>query len=486
MNSSSDQQLLRDYTGRRSEAAFAEVVRRHVDFVYSVARRMVHDAHLAEDVTQRVFLALAQDARRLANHPVLSGWLHRTTLNIAAETVRSNVRRYAREQEAAAMNESHANDPDALWERIEPQLDDALNELSTSDREALLLRYFERQSARAMAQTLGTSEDAAQKRVNRAVERLREYFAQQGVTVGASGLVVAISTHAVQAAPVGIAVTISTVVSLAGPTFAAATASTTTAIVMTTLQKSLVTVSLAVAVGAGIYQTRQAAALRTELQTLRQQQSPLADQLTQLKIRDEQLSHQVAQDQRSASVRTEYLRELLKLRGEVGVLRRQKRELELAAAQAKAGGANGQTSAGATASSNRPSPFQVQLVVDEPGENTQPLVNTNGAGGPEILHAAKTPLLDYTAVSSAAVSKNQFSGAPQIDIEFSEVGKELFAAVTRENIDKRLAIVLDGQLFSAPIIKGEITGGKAQITGSFTEAEAAALAAKINAAIGGQ
>src|SRR5438034_1927171 len=105
MNSLTDQQLLLEYIRRRSEAAFAELVRRHVDFVYSAALRMVRDTHLAEDVSQSVFLALARNARRLTDRPVLSGWLHRTVQNLAANAVRSDVRRHAREQEAAAMNE---------------------------------------------------------------------------------------------------------------------------------------------------------------------------------------------------------------------------------------------------------------------------------------------------------------------------------------------------------------------------------------------
>src|SRR5947209_8101678 len=111
MNSQTDQQLLRDYTRRRSEAAFAELVRRHVDFVYSAALRMVRDAHLAEDVTQSVFMALAKNARHLADYAVLSGWLHHTTQNLAANAVRSDVRRRAREQEAAAMNDCFPPNP---------------------------------------------------------------------------------------------------------------------------------------------------------------------------------------------------------------------------------------------------------------------------------------------------------------------------------------------------------------------------------------
>src|SRR6185503_3265523 len=118
MNDRSDSQLLRAYAEARSEAAFAELVRRHIDFVYSAAFRMVRDAHLAEDVTQGVFAALAKGAGALAIRPVLSGWLHRTAQNIAAETVRTIERRRAREQESAAMNELLSADTDASWEQI--------------------------------------------------------------------------------------------------------------------------------------------------------------------------------------------------------------------------------------------------------------------------------------------------------------------------------------------------------------------------------
>src|SRR5436309_5606879 len=241
MNDQTDAQLLRAYAESRSEAAFGELVRRHVDFVYSADRRMVCDPHLAEDVTQSVFVALAKSAGQLLDRPVLSGWLHRTAQNIAAQTVRTIQRRRAREKEAAAMNELLSTESDVSWEHIAPHLDAGLSELSEPDRDALLLRYFERKSAREMAQALGISDEAAQKRVSRAVERLREFFAKRGVTVGASGLVVVISANAVQAAPIGLAVTISSAAALAGSAVQTSTAiATTKAIAMTTLQKTVV------------------------------------------------------------------------------------------------------------------------------------------------------------------------------------------------------------------------------------------------------
>ncbi len=254
MNNQTDQQLLRAYATRRSETAFTELVRRHVDLVYSAALRMLCDAHLAQDVTQTTFVALAQNTNQLTDRAVLSSWLHRTAQNLASKTVRTEVRRRAREQEAAAMNELLSAAPDASWDEIAPHLDAALGELSEPDRDALLLRYFEKKSATEMAAQLGVSAEAAQKRVTRAVERLRESFVKRGITAGASGLAVLISANAVQAAPAGLALTICTAAALTGTTLATtATVTATKAIAMTALQKTLVTATIVALAGAGIY-----------------------------------------------------------------------------------------------------------------------------------------------------------------------------------------------------------------------------------------
>ena len=285
MTSQTDQQLLSDFAGHRSEAAFSELVRRHIDFVYSAALRMVQDTHLAKDVAQGVFVALAQNAPQLTDRPSLSGWLHRTAQNLAANIVRTDVRRRTREQEAAAMNELLSNHADADWETIAFHLDAALGELSEPDREAVLLRYFARQSAREMAQTLGLSDEAAQKRVSRAVEKLREFFARRGISIGAGGLAVVISANSIQAAPAGLAAAICAA-SLTGTAVATSAAVTATkTIAMTTFQKIAITAALAALASAGIYEAHQAAQLRGENQSLRQRMDQLASENEKLATR---------------------------------------------------------------------------------------------------------------------------------------------------------------------------------------------------------
>ena len=302
---------------------------------------MAHNTHLAEDVTQGVFVALAQNARQLTGHPVLSGWLHRTAQNLAANAVRSDVRRRVREQEAVAMNELLSGPSDAAWEQIAPQLDAALGALSEADRDALLLRYFERQSASEMALTLGISDEAAQKRVNRAVERLRDYFSQRKVTVGASGVVVLLAANAVQAAPVGLAATVTAAAVLAGTALHTSIAiAATKTIAMTILQKTLITAALVGAAGTGIYEARQNSQLRNQVQTLQQQQAPWADQMAQLQAENKRLSNAVADVKDQKALSQAQLNELLKLRGQTGQARTAMQDL--AKLQKSAAQQNGQ------------------------------------------------------------------------------------------------------------------------------------------------
>jgi preprotein translocase subunit SecD len=251
---------------------------------------------------------------------------------------------------------------------------------------------------------------------------------------------------------------------------------------MTKLKAGIVgTVILAVAATSLVVQQQRRAELqRAELQ---QQNQRLRDQIARLQLDQERPSRRAADPAASRSLNSDRLRELLKLRGEVGRLRQQAREFQQAAATAKGPRPLAESASASASAPNRPPPFQLQLVVDEPGENTQTMTNYALKNAAETLNVQKTPLMDGAAISSAAVTLDSATGRPQIEVEFSDVGKELFAAITRENLDKKLAIVLDGQIYSTPVIRSEIPDGKAVVTGSFTEDEARTLAAKINEAL---
>jgi RNA polymerase sigma factor (sigma-70 family) len=234
-------ELLRRYVEAGSEQAFAELVQRHVDLVYSTALRKVRgDAHLAQDITQSVFADFARKARTLSADVVLGGWLYRHTCFKTGQTLREEISRRGREQKAVEMNTLN-DDSDATWKALAPLLDDAMARLGARDRDAIVLRYFEGRDLRTVGAALGVNDDAAQKRVSRAVERLREFFTKRGITVAASGLVVVIGANAVQAAPAGLAATLTTA------SLASATVGTGT---MLTLLKSMAMTKLKLTVAA--------------------------------------------------------------------------------------------------------------------------------------------------------------------------------------------------------------------------------------------
>lgn len=196
-------QLLREYVKSGSELAFQELVGRYVDLVYSVAvRRLGGDEHLARDVVQTVFTDLARKASRLRAGSSLGGWLHRHTCFVSGTVRRTERRRVAREQIAHEMNE--LNDPsEGTWKELAPVLDEAIDQLSETDREAIILRYYERRDLGAVGAALGASEDAAQKRVSRAVEKLRSLLQARGVNLTAGALAALLGARAVAAAPAG-------------------------------------------------------------------------------------------------------------------------------------------------------------------------------------------------------------------------------------------------------------------------------------------
>src|SRR5688500_346564 len=221
---SDDHALLRAYAADRSESAFAQLVTHHLDFVYGPALRLVAgDTHLAQDVTQTVFIDLARKASSLLHQRSLEAWLYQATRFAAAKAVRTERRRAVREQNAfeqsAAMelNSQSASNSSEDWDRITPVLDEAIEQLAAADREAILLRFFARKNLRAVAESVGTTEEAARKRISRALEQLRAYLLRRGVNVSETALIAAFATGAAIAAPPAFAATV-TAAALAAPT----------------------------------------------------------------------------------------------------------------------------------------------------------------------------------------------------------------------------------------------------------------------------
>src|SRR5262245_45474334 len=152
--------LLAEFRERRSEEAFRELVRRYTNLVFSVAKRRVGNASLAEEITQIVFIRLAKAAPRLCTDAELAAWLHRTAIHASIDLWRSEIRRHTREQHAVTMQPDSATET-VPWNDLAPVLDDAVNDLTDADRQAIVLRFFNDQSMRELGATLGVSEDAA-------------------------------------------------------------------------------------------------------------------------------------------------------------------------------------------------------------------------------------------------------------------------------------------------------------------------------------
>src|ERR1035437_5872395 len=198
MSELDDYQLLAEFARKNSEAAFAALVQRHVNLVYSVALRSVGNVHAPEEITQAVFIILARKAKSFSRKTILSGWLYQTTRLTAANFLRGEIRRQKREQEAYMQSALNKSEPD-VWPQIAPLLDDALAKLGERDRNAIVLRFFENENLRDVGAALGASEDAAKMRVNRALEKLRKYFVKRGVTLTATAIADAVAANYVHA-----------------------------------------------------------------------------------------------------------------------------------------------------------------------------------------------------------------------------------------------------------------------------------------------
>jgi RNA polymerase sigma factor (sigma-70 family) len=319
-----DMALLREYAARNSELAFEALVSRRIGFVYSAAMRQVGDPHLAEEVAQTVFTILAQKAGKLSDQTILTGWLFRTTRFAALAQRRAAVKRQRHEQEVQMQTELEAATPDPLWEQMSPLLDEALDALGEKDRQAVLLRFFENKNLAEVGSTLGTGEDTARKRVSRALEKLHRFFHRRGISSTTVLIAAAISAHSVQAVPAALAKSVTVIAVAKG---AVAGGSTLTLIqgalkVMAwskaqTAAVSLVVVGLATV---SVIQHQAQVKLRDENQALRRQ-------LDSAQTSNASSPEPVAQATSSQTLPDDQFKELLRLRGEVGVLRRQTNDL---------------------------------------------------------------------------------------------------------------------------------------------------------------
>jgi RNA polymerase sigma factor (sigma-70 family) len=313
------EQLLAEYIGTGSEAAFHQLVEGYVNLVYSVALRLVNgDAHLAEDVTQTVFVDLARMARKLGRGVMLGGWLHRHTCFVALNTMRGERRRQFRERQAVEMN-SMEDHSEGNLAAVAPVLDQAINQLGSEDRAAIVLRFYEQKDFRAVGEAMGSSEEAARKRVDRALEKLHSTLSRKGVALSATALAATLTTQAVTAAPAGLALTVSTAVLAAA---AAGTGTTLTILNIMSMTKLKITVAAALVAALAV-------PLAMELQSnsnLRAQNESLQKQLgqiTQLSAENQRLSDLLAKASAAtvAAPTNGANREVLKLRGEVGRLK---------------------------------------------------------------------------------------------------------------------------------------------------------------------
>jgi RNA polymerase sigma factor (sigma-70 family) len=321
------QQLLAEYVRNGSEAAFRELVTRYLDLVYSVAFRSVEgDAHRAQDVAQTVFMDLARLARTFSPEVMLGGWLHRHTCFVAANTMRAERRRQSRERQAVEMNALH-DDPQVNLTLIAPVLDAAIDELGDDDRTAVLLRFYEQRDFRSVGEVLGSNEDAARMRVNRALEKLHSLLKRRGVTTTAAALSVTLSTSAIGAAPAGLASTITAAVSASGVAVMTTAATAGKVAGAAALQKTAATVALIALFGAGVFEVHRAGQLTDQVRTDRQRRDLVVNQVRQLQSERDDATNSIASLAREVATLRGDSAELLKLRGEATRLGKVSQEL---------------------------------------------------------------------------------------------------------------------------------------------------------------
>ncbi len=309
MQESDDMGLLREYAWGHSEQAFASLVARHIDLVYSAALRQVGNHHQAEEITQAVFVILARKARSLGPRTVLAGWLFRTARLTAANYLRTEIRRARREQEAFMRSDPNENTGEP-WHEVAPLLNDAIAALGESDRNAIVLRFLQGKDFKQVAAALGATESAAQMRVGRALEKLRKLFARRGVMLSAGALGALLTANASHAAPAGLAASV-----CAAAVHGASMTASTLGLVKGTL-KLMAWTKTKFAIGATVlvvvaYQEHQNSVVAQQLAAARENLQLKTDAVVAQQVRLAELQQQNAS---MSSTRHEMEQELARLR----------------------------------------------------------------------------------------------------------------------------------------------------------------------------
>ncbi|HEY3762505.1 MAG TPA: sigma-70 family RNA polymerase sigma factor [Verrucomicrobiae bacterium] len=255
MTDAPDAHLLDEFVRNGSEEAFATLVQRHIGLVHSAALRHVAKPEQARDITQAVFIILARKAGSLGHRTILPGWLYQTVRLVSANWQRAEMRRVRREQEVFMQSTLEESAHDALWPELRPQLDEAMSALGALERDAIVLRYFQNKSMAEVGQLLGLAENTAQKRVGRALEKMRTFFAKRGVDSTAASIAEAISGHSVQSVSPALAQTVTTAALAKGAaaSLSSLTLVKTTLIAMKTKTMVAVTTVAAVILGSSTY-----------------------------------------------------------------------------------------------------------------------------------------------------------------------------------------------------------------------------------------
>jgi RNA polymerase sigma factor (sigma-70 family) len=288
---SDDNDLLRRYVADRSEAAFAELVKRHIDLVYSAALRQCNgDRHQAEDVSQRVFIELARKASTLVQHPALRGWLYSCTHFTVGHMARTDRRRQLREQSSDFVREVVTIAESTVdWTELRQLLDEAMHRLNERERVAILRRFFDQRPLAEVGECLGVSENAARKTVDRALDKLRHALEQRGFKSTGAALATVIAERATVAAPAALTATIAESVRVAVIAGVGATAVTSALNFMTTLKTATIAAAAIAAVLLGVIVYDQHEALAASSQP-----APGRDRIAALARQEAELSRQLA------------------------------------------------------------------------------------------------------------------------------------------------------------------------------------------------